>query len=542
MAKRRGRRTSSQRSAVSEHEVYERIASEPEFAELRRRYRRFAFPATVAFMVWYITYVVCNNWARDFMDTQVVGNINVALVFGLLQFASTFLIAYLYARHSTKKLDPLATKLQRRVRERRPADERPAAGPAGHREPFPHHRPVPRRRRRHPGHHFLGVAAEQDRGPVLRRRPVVQRLPERHGHQRRLHVRRLIPRHLRRRSPCTGTTASSTRSASWWPGWSPCCWSRSCCATRAATPWPTSWRTGCARRRYAPPRPPRPSWCRSSTCWPRWSAPAASSACCWGSPARASRPLVIVGVGVLMIIYVTLGGMKGTTWVQIVKAVLLMTGTLLITILVLAQFGFNLSELLGRGGRAVRQGHGVPGARTALRQGPDRQDRLPVPGPRPGAGHGRAAAHPDPVLHHPDGPGRAQVGALGDRTDRRLLPDDPRAGLRGGGAGRHGEGQPGDDLGRQRRVSAAGPGGGRGRGHPRRVDPAGADLGGGVRHHPRGGRRADPHLGFVRRPRPVRQRDQEGPGQREAGAGRGADRGVRHRRRSPSCWPSRRNG
>ena len=48
------------------------------------------------------------------------------------------------------------------------------------------------------------------------------------------------------------------------------------------------------------------------------------------------KNLVIVGVGVLMIIYVTFGGMKGTTWVQIVKAVLLMAGTLLITILVLA--------------------------------------------------------------------------------------------------------------------------------------------------------------------------------------------------------------
>jgi cation/acetate symporter len=59
------------------------------------------------------------------------------------------------------------------------------------------------------------------------------------------------------------------------------------------------------------------------------------------------KNLVIIGVGVLMIVYVTLGGMKGTTWVQIVKAVLLIIGTLLITILVLAQFHFNLSELLG---------------------------------------------------------------------------------------------------------------------------------------------------------------------------------------------------
>jgi uncharacterized membrane protein (DUF485 family) len=112
MANRRGRRTPAQRSAISEHEVYERIASETDFAELRRRYRRFAFPATVAFMVWYITYVVCNNWARDFMDTRVVGNVNIALVFGLLQFASTFVIAFLYARYSTKNLDPLADKLR----------------------------------------------------------------------------------------------------------------------------------------------------------------------------------------------------------------------------------------------------------------------------------------------------------------------------------------------------------------------------------------------------------------------------------------------
>lgn len=93
-------------------QVYDRIASEPDFIELRRRYRRFAFPATLAFMVWYITYVICNNWARGFMDTPVIGNINVAVVFGLLQFLSTFVIAFLYSRHANKALDPLAGKLR----------------------------------------------------------------------------------------------------------------------------------------------------------------------------------------------------------------------------------------------------------------------------------------------------------------------------------------------------------------------------------------------------------------------------------------------
>jgi cation/acetate symporter len=66
-----------------------------------------------------------------------------------------------------------------------------------------------------------------------------------------------------------------------------------------------------------------------------------------GVSGQGVKNLVIVGVGILMVIYVTLGGMKGTTWVQIVKAVLLMIGTLLITVLVLAKFHFNLSELLG---------------------------------------------------------------------------------------------------------------------------------------------------------------------------------------------------
>jgi uncharacterized membrane protein (DUF485 family) len=100
------------RLPARDHEVYNRIARESDFTELNRRYRNFAFPATIAFMSWYILYVICNNWARDFMDTKVIGNINVALIFGLLQFVSTFTIAYFYARHANKTLDPLATKLR----------------------------------------------------------------------------------------------------------------------------------------------------------------------------------------------------------------------------------------------------------------------------------------------------------------------------------------------------------------------------------------------------------------------------------------------
>ncbi|MGH1561327.1 solute symporter family protein [Mumia sp. DW29H23] len=79
------------------------------------------------------------------------------------------------------------------------------------------------------------------------------------------------------------------------------------------------------------------------------------------------KNLTIVGVGILMIFYVVVGGMKGTTWVQIVKAVLLMVGTLLISVLVLAKFNFNLSDLLGTA--ASNSGHGQAFLEPGLKYG-----------------------------------------------------------------------------------------------------------------------------------------------------------------------------
>ncbi|MFK8907348.1 cation acetate symporter [Streptomyces sp. YS-3] len=67
-----------------------------------------------------------------------------------------------------------------------------------------------------------------------------------------------------------------------------------------------------------------------------------------GITSDAGKVLIVALVGVLMIVYVTIGGMKGTTWVQMVKAVLLIAGTILITFLILLKFDFNLSDLLGK--------------------------------------------------------------------------------------------------------------------------------------------------------------------------------------------------
>ncbi|MEU2433956.1 MULTISPECIES: cation acetate symporter [unclassified Streptomyces] len=78
--------------------------------------------------------------------------------------------------------------------------------------------------------------------------------------------------------------------------------------------------------------------------------------------------IAIVGlVGILMILYVTIGGMKGTTWVQMVKAVLLIAGTLLITFLVLLKFDFNISDLLGTA--AEQSGKGAAFLEPGLKYG-----------------------------------------------------------------------------------------------------------------------------------------------------------------------------
>ncbi|MFW3169766.1 cation acetate symporter [Geodermatophilus sp. CPCC 206100] len=66
-----------------------------------------------------------------------------------------------------------------------------------------------------------------------------------------------------------------------------------------------------------------------------------------GVTGEAAQALVVVLVGALMIIYVLVGGMRGTTYVQIIKASLLIAGALVMTLWVLAKFGFNLSALLG---------------------------------------------------------------------------------------------------------------------------------------------------------------------------------------------------
>ncbi|MCV7419750.1 DUF485 domain-containing protein [Mycobacterium yunnanensis] len=88
------------------------MQSSPEFQELRSRLRRFVFPMTAFFLVWYATYVLLGAFAHDFMAIRVFGNVNVGLLIGLGQFVSTFVITGLYVRFANRELDPRAAAIR----------------------------------------------------------------------------------------------------------------------------------------------------------------------------------------------------------------------------------------------------------------------------------------------------------------------------------------------------------------------------------------------------------------------------------------------
>ncbi|HEU4421528.1 MAG TPA: DUF485 domain-containing protein [Pilimelia sp.] len=96
---------------------YIAVQRSEEFVRLRKTFRGFVFPMTAAFFLWYALYVLLSAYARDFMSIKLWGNINVALVLGLLQFVTTFLIAWIYARWAERRLDPTADKLRAEIEE-----------------------------------------------------------------------------------------------------------------------------------------------------------------------------------------------------------------------------------------------------------------------------------------------------------------------------------------------------------------------------------------------------------------------------------------
>ncbi|OXM64417.1 MULTISPECIES: DUF485 domain-containing protein [Amycolatopsis] len=91
------------------------IQRSPEFGELRGRFRRFVFPMSLAFVLWYLVYVLLAAYAHDFMSIKVFGEVNVAIVLGILQFVSTALITAAYLRFARRRIDPAVDEVRQQA-------------------------------------------------------------------------------------------------------------------------------------------------------------------------------------------------------------------------------------------------------------------------------------------------------------------------------------------------------------------------------------------------------------------------------------------
>ncbi|KJY23029.1 MULTISPECIES: DUF485 domain-containing protein [Streptomyces] len=119
------------RPAPGASDIYLEVQRSAAFQEVRSRYRRFVVPATAGFFLWYVAYVVAATAAPGLMARPVLGAVNVAMLAGLGQFLSTFLLTWAYARHARLRRDRAALDLRWTVFEQERGQERTRARRAG---------------------------------------------------------------------------------------------------------------------------------------------------------------------------------------------------------------------------------------------------------------------------------------------------------------------------------------------------------------------------------------------------------------------------
>ena len=109
--------SSSGEGSTGDEIAYEQIQASFEFDELRTRFRRFVFPMSAVFLLWYLAYVLLASFAKDFMSIRVPAgsNLTVGLYIGLLQFVTTFLITTIYVSFANNRLDPASEMLRHEI-------------------------------------------------------------------------------------------------------------------------------------------------------------------------------------------------------------------------------------------------------------------------------------------------------------------------------------------------------------------------------------------------------------------------------------------
>ena len=105
----------------------EAVGKDPEMVELERRHRRFVWPATIFFLVYYLSLNVLAGTSPDLMGNKLFGEFTFGYLFALSQFLMAFVVAFVYARWAATRIDPLATDLREKLRKQQ-IKEKEAAG------------------------------------------------------------------------------------------------------------------------------------------------------------------------------------------------------------------------------------------------------------------------------------------------------------------------------------------------------------------------------------------------------------------------------
>jgi uncharacterized membrane protein (DUF485 family) len=96
----------------------EAIGRDPEMVELEARHRRFVWPATIFFLIYYLTLNVLAGTSPDLMGTKLVGEFTFGYLFALSQFVMAFVVAWVYTSWARRRMDPLAADLREKVHRR----------------------------------------------------------------------------------------------------------------------------------------------------------------------------------------------------------------------------------------------------------------------------------------------------------------------------------------------------------------------------------------------------------------------------------------
>jgi uncharacterized membrane protein (DUF485 family) len=101
----------------------EAVGKDPEMVELERRHRRFVWPATAFFLIYYLALNLLAGTSPDLMGTKLVGEFTFGYLFALSQFVMAFVVAWVYSRWAARRIDPLATDLREKLHEQRIREE-----------------------------------------------------------------------------------------------------------------------------------------------------------------------------------------------------------------------------------------------------------------------------------------------------------------------------------------------------------------------------------------------------------------------------------